>query len=41
MNNTIREVEQQRDAQFSELEKLLHEEEQLSETVKVIDNLLG
>ena len=41
LNNTIREVEQQRDAQFSQLEKLEHEEEQLTETNKVMNLLLG
>lgn len=41
MNNTIREVEHQRDAQFSQLEKLEHEEEQLTETNKVMNLLLG
>ena len=41
LNNTIREVKQQTDAQFSELQKLQLEEEQLTETDKMIDNLLG
>lgn len=41
LNNTITEVEHQRNAQFSLLEKLEHEEEQLTETNKVMNLLLG